>query len=122
MYKDPHPLLCCYYSSSKLPSSIDGKLAVAAFRSQRESLLGLTRHCLPALANSLYAKCLITEDVCEKSRNELILSSVRAGDLLDCVQARIHAQSSDFIKVVQTLESVPSLVRLAKQLVEAYCK
>ncbi len=92
---------------------------MASFRSQREGVLKRIRHCLPSLANSLYAQFLITQDVLEKAINESV-GFEKSVALLDCVEARIEAEPLDFIKVVQVLETERYLESLATQLVHSY--
>ncbi len=48
--------------------------------------------------------------------------SERSVALLDCVEARSEAVPSDFIKIVQILESEPYLESVATQLVHSYCE
>ncbi len=95
---------------------------MASFRSQREGLLKLIRHCLISLANSLYAKFLIPEDACENATDRSVGMSERSVGLLDCVEARIEVVPSDFIKIVQILESDLYLQSAARQLVHSYCE
>ena len=107
------------FRSAQLPAVID---AVAAFRSQREGLLKLIKHCLPSLANALYAHFLIPEDARERATNESVGMSERSVALLDCVEARSEALPNDFVKIVQILESEPFLEGVAIKLVQSYCK
>ena len=97
-------------------------MAVAAFRSQREGLLSLIRHCLPSLTNALYAQSLIPQDLQEEVSDRSIGKGERSVALLDCLQARSKAVPSDFIKIVHVLELNSYLESLAKQLVHSYCE
>ena len=103
-----------------LPANIDPAAAVSSFRSQQEMILKLIRNCLPTLATSLYSQRIIPQDVKEKACNENRGSSERAGALLECVEARIEVQPSDFTMVVHILESDPFLEVLAEELVQNY--
>ena len=103
-----------------MSGSIDSAAAVNSFRSQRGLLLNLIRHSLSTLANSLYAQRILSLEVYEKVCNENIGSSERGGALLECVEARIGAQPSDFTKIVYILESNPFLAVLAEGLVQSY--
>jgi hypothetical protein len=97
-------------------------VATAAFREQRELLLNLIRHCLPEVANSLYAKFMIPRRVFDLACNDNKGPSERGVALLDCVESRIEAVSSDFTKVVHILEAEPFLESLANALIKIYCK
>ena len=109
-------------SSTQLPRSIDPALAVAVFQSQQDVLLVAICSCLTTLANKLLAKFVITQEISEKARNSRNESRERASYLLSCVQDRIKTEPADFIKVVDILESEPTLTRQARQLVESYCE
>ena len=108
--------------SSSLLSSVDPTVSTTVFRKQRGLLLNLVRHCLPSLANSLFAQSIIPQDVCEIACNKTLTSAERGVALLDCVESRIEAVPSDFTKVVHILEEEPFLESLAKNLVESCCK
>ena len=97
-------------------------MAVAAFKSQREGLLSHIRHCLPSLTNTLYAQSLIPQDLHEEVNDRSIGKGERSVTLLDCVQARLEAVPSDFVKIVRVLESDHYLEPLANQLVHSYCE
>ncbi len=111
-----------YSRSASLPSTIDATLAVQAFTSQRCLLLNLIRHCLPSLANSLLAKCMIPRDIYKKACNETRGSSERGVTLLDCIEARIELVPSDFTKVLRILQEEPFLEELADGLIHSYCE
>ena len=108
--------------SAQLPNSIDPAVAAAAFRSQRDVLLVAICSCLTTLANKLFTKFVINSDTLEKACNERNGSRERATYLLSCVQDRIQTEPADFVKVVDILESEPTLTRQARQLVDSYCK
>ena len=110
------------FSSAQLPATIESTVAVAAFRSQREGLLKLIRHCLPSLAQALYAQELIPEDTRDETTNKSVKMSERSVALLDCLEARSEALPADFIKIVHILESEPFLESMASQLVHSYCE
>ena len=109
-------------SSTQLPDTIDPAVAVVAFQSQRDVLLEAICSCLTTLANKLLAKFVITSETLEKACNERNGSVERAVYLLSCVQKRIKTEPADFIKVVDILESEPTLTRHARLLVDSYCK
>ena len=109
-------------SSAQLPSSIDPEVAVVAFQSQRDVLLVAICSCLTTLANKLLAKFVISPEVLEKACHDRIVSRERAAYLLSCVQDRIKTEPADFVKVVDILESEPTLTREARQLVDSYRK
>ena len=110
------------YSGTSLPSKIDSVVALNSFRSQRELLLNLIRHCLHSLTNALWAKGLISPDIKEKTLNDMLSMSVRGIALLDCIEAKIKVQPTVYATVVNILESEPFLEALAKVLVHSYCK
>ena len=109
-------------SSTQLPDTIDPAVAVVAFQSQRDVLLEAICSCLTTLANKLLAKFVITSETLEKACNERNGSVERAVYLLSCVQKRIKTEPADFVKVVDILESEPTLTRQARLLVDSYCK
>ena len=109
-------------SSAQLPSSIDPKVAVAAFQSQRVVLVTAIHSCLTEVADKLLAKFVISLEMSDKARNPRNESRERAADLLSCVQNRIKTEPADFVKVVDILESEPTLTRQARQLVDSYRK
>ena len=113
-------ILSC--SSAQLPESIDPAVAVAAFQSQRDVLLVAICSCLTTLANKLLAKFVITQEIFDKACNPFHESRERAAYLLSCVQDRIKTEPADFVKVVDILESEPTLTRQARQLVDSYRK
>lgn len=120
--KTSHCLVFTLYSSAQLPDVIDADTAVTAFVNQRGCLLDCIQYCLPTLANSLYAKCLIPKDVYWKSCDEGIERMKRCVHLLNCIEDRIKWQSSDFKTFVDVIKSEPSHILLAQQLVESYCE
>jgi hypothetical protein len=97
-------------------------VATAAFREQRELLLNLIRHCLPEVANSLYSKFMIPRRVFDLACNDNKDPSERGVALLDCIESRIEAVPSDFIKIVHILEAEPFLESQAHALIKSYCK
>ena len=97
-------------------------MAVAAFQSQRDVLLVAICFCLTTLANKLLAKFVITQEIFDKACNPCHESRERAAYLLSCVQDRIKTEPADFVKVVEILESEPTLTRQARQLVDSYRK
>ena len=116
------PLYFLHFSSAQLPSSIDAEVAVAAFQSQRDVLLTAIHSCLTEVANKLLAKFVISPEMFDKARNSRNESRERAADLLSCVQDRIKTEPADFVRVVDILESEPTLTRQARQLVDSYRK
>ena len=110
------------FSSAQLPSSIDPEAAVVAFQSQRDVLLVAICSCLTTIASKLLAKFVISPEVLEKDCHDRIVSRERAAYLLSCVQERIKTEPADFVKVVDILESEPTLTRQARQLVDSYRK
>ena len=116
------PACIMIFSSAQLPSSIDAEVAVAAFQSQRDVLLTAIHSCLTEVANKLLAKFVISPEMFDKARNSRNESRERAADLLSCVQDRIKTEPADFVKVVDILESEPTLTRQARQLVDSYRK
>ena len=107
-------------SSAQLPEGIDPVVAAAAFQSQRDVLLVAICSCLTTLANKLLAKFVITSETLEKACNERNGSREHAVYLLSCVQDRIRTEPAIFVKVVDILESEPTLTRQARQLVDNY--
>ena len=97
-------------------------MAVAAFQSQRDVLLVAICFCLTTLANKLLAKFVITQEIFDKACNPCHESREHAAYLLSCVQDRIKTEPADFVKVVEILESEPTLTRQARQLVDSYRK
>ena len=122
MHVGIHPLTVIFCFSTSLPSTIDPTVATNALRKKRSLLLNLIRHCLPSLANSLFADSIIPQDVCERACNKTLTSSERGVALLDCVESRIEALPSDFTKVVHILEAEPFLAPGVKELCESYCE
>ena len=112
----------CVCRSAQLPESIDAEVAVAAFQSQRDVLLVAICSCLTTIASKLLAKFVISPEVLEKACHDRIVSRERAAYLLSCVQDRIKREPADFVKVVDILESEPTLTRQARQLVDSYRK
>jgi len=94
---------------------------VRAFKKERIPLLNLISHCLPSLANSLYAKSLISEDVRDKACNEVLGKKMRGVALLDCIESRIEGDLNfhDFIKI---LEDETFLREAAHRLIHNYCE
>ena len=97
-------------------------MATNAFRKQRSLLLNLIRHCLPEVANSLFAEYTIPQGVYELVCNGNKDASERGVALLDCVESRIEAVPSDFTKVVDILEADGFLEPGAEELVKSYCE
>ena len=85
-------------------------------------LLPLIKYCLTTLANKLLAKFVISPEMFEKACYDRTVSGERAVYLLSCLQDRIKAVPADFVKVVDVLESEPTLTRQARQLVDSYRK
>ena len=112
---------CAPIRSAKLKSIIP-QVAVAAFQSQRDVLLVAICSCLTTLANKLLAKFVITREIFDKACNPRNESRERAAYLLGCVQDRIKTEPDDFVKVVDILDSEPTLTRQAKQLEDSYRK
>ena len=115
-----YTLFFCF--SISLPSTIDPTVATNALRKQRSLLLNLIRHCLPTLANSLFAESMIPQDVYERACNQTSTSSERGVALLDCVESRIEALPSDFTKVVHILDEEPFLAPGVEELRKSYCE
>ena len=111
-----------YCRISSLPSTINPTVAVNAIRSQRDLLFKLTPHCLPSLADSLYSRFIISQDVLHNVCNQSLGISDRVRALLDCIEGRVDALPSDFTKVVCILEADPFLSHGADMLVKSYCK
>lgn len=117
-----------FYSSlfflnfSPLPCNIDPEVAINALRIQHDSLCKNISHCLPTVADSLFAQFIIPGDIRERACNQLLGSVERAGALLDCVRTRIEAVPSDFKKVVEILKSDPFLESLEEELIRSYSK
>ena len=109
------------YLTFRIPT-VNATVASEVLRRSRSLLLNLIRHCLPEVANSLYAEYMIPRRVYELVCNENKGLGERGMALLDCVESRIEAVPSDFTKVVNILEEEPFLESLAKDLVESYCK
>jgi len=114
-------LTCFCYSPSALPSTIDPTVAVRAFKNERIPLLNLITHCLHSLANSLYSKSLISDDVRDKACNEVLGNKVRGVALLDCIESRIEGDLyfHDFVKI---LKDELFLREAADHLVHSYCE
>ena len=110
------------FSSAQLPENIDPAVAVVAFQSQRDVLIVAICSCLTTLANKLLAKFVVTQEIFNKACNPRNESRERAAYLLSCVQDRIKTEPADFVKVVDILESEPTLTRQARQLVDSYRK
>lgn len=109
------------FSIFSLPPIIDQKVAVKAFRSQREQLFNLVCHCLPSLTNALFAKDLISKVVKETAFIKCLGESYRTGVLLDCVEDKIEAMPENFAEVVDILESEQFLGKSIKdKLVNSY--
>ena len=118
----PDPVPFFIFSSAQLPKIINPSLAVVAFQSQRDVLLVAICSCLTTLANKLLAKSVISSEIFEKACHDRIVSRERAVYLLSCVQDRIKTEPADFVKVVDIVESEPTLTRQARQLVDSYRK
>ena len=97
-------------------------MAVVAFQSRRDVLLVAICSCLITLANKLLAKFVISREMSDRACNPRNESRERAAELLSCVQDRIQTEPADFVKVVDILESEPTLTRQARQLVDSYRK
>ncbi len=77
----------------------------------------IIKHCLRLLANSLYSRGMITEEVLEKVCNENKDGTERAVTLLDCVEAKI---GTEFAKFIQILKSDPFCTPVADKIVSSY--
>ena len=95
-------------------------MAVATFRSQRDLMLNLIRHCLPSLANSLYAKAMIPSEIYERACNETRGRSERGVALLDCIEAKLEMGPSNFTTIINILQQEPFLKELADKLIHTY--
>lgn len=89
--------------------TVDPVMAASFFKTQRNLLLNLIRHCLFTLADRLYSKCLIPQEAYDEVCNENLNKTRRGGVLLDCIEARLAAVPADFTKVVTIFESEPFL-------------
>ena len=97
-------------------------MAVAAFHSQQDVLLVAICSCLTTLASKLLAKFVISPEMFDKTCNPRNESRERAAYLLSCMQDKMKTEPADFVKVVDILESEPTLTRQARQLVDSYRK
>ena len=95
---------------------------MSALKTQHTLLLNLIRHCLPSLASSLLSESMIPQCICEKACNQSLGSSEKGVALLDCIESHFEAEPSDFVKLVDILESEPFLTKLAEKLVKSYCE
>ena len=85
----------------------DSVAVVAAFRSQRELLFNLARHCLLQLANNLYSAFVIPEQVKELAFNTSKDVSERVVAVLDCVESRLEVVPADLDKIHHILRAEP---------------
>lgn len=108
------------FSIFSLPQTIDKKVAAEAFRSHRGSLINLISYSLPLLTNSLVAEKLISRDVKEQACNENHVRSLRAGNLLDCVEKAIEAVPDNFAKVIHILRLEESLEEIINDVIKSY--
>ena len=90
---------------------------VKCVRSQRGLLVNLVRHCLPTLAESLYAQSLISRDVHEKVFNQNFSCNERSATLLNCIEDKVEVDPSVFSKIIGILKSEPYLSSLADHLI-----
>ena len=88
--------------------------ALSVFRSQRELLLNLLKHCLLKVANTLFAEGMISEEVYETASNTSKSPSERGVALIDCLETRLKAFPEDFRRVVEILETEPYLRTLVE--------
>ena len=72
------------------------------------------------MANSLYAKYMIPQEVYELACNGNKGASERGVALLDCVESRVEAVPSDFTEVVDILEADGFLEPGAEELIKSY--
>jgi hypothetical protein len=100
--------------------TIDPIVAIDILRRHREPLQGLIRHCLPHVADSLYAKYIIPDHVREKVCNEYLGRTERCAALLNCVATRIQAVPKNFITFVDILMAEPYLESLGNDLIHSY--
>ena len=101
---------------------IDGAKALEGFRHQRESLYDLIPHSLYQMANSLYAKSIVSKETYDTAINESLNMPKRTVALLDGMESRIKESPSYFRAIVCILESEPFLRALADKLVHSYIK
>ena len=107
---------------TQLPDVIDQTAALNSFRCRHKHLLNLVSQTLTSLANSLLASSIIPEEVYQRVSNSNQAAFDRSVTLLDCIEARISSEPSDFKKVVQILQSDRFLQTLADGLVQSYCE
>ena len=112
--------LVCFLRS--LPTTIDCTVAMNSIRSQRNLLFNLIRHDPLSLANSLYSKFMISQNVCDDVCNQSLGISCRVNTLLNCMEDRVKASPSDFTEVVHILEADSFLRPGAEELVKSYCE
>ncbi len=101
---------------------IEGAKALEAFRHQRESLYDLIPHSLYQMANSLYAKSIVSKETYDTAINRSLNMPEKTVALLDGMESRIKKSPSYFRAIVCILESEPFLRALAEELVHSYIK
>ena len=121
-YRGLLSFIVLFYSSPSLPVPIDSTVAVNFFRSQRDVLLNLLRHCLPTIAGKLYAKFLSPQDVHDDALNRNLKSSERVTAVLDCIEARIKFVGADFKAIIDIFNSESFLQSPTKEIIRKFCE
>lgn len=89
---------------------------------QRKALEALLSSSIITIASSLYSKYVINGDVFAEARNPMHIAKNRTVSLLSVVEDKIRTEPNMFRVFVEVLESEPTLVTQANELVRNYLK
>ena len=103
--------------------NVDPDIAADAFQGYRDTLAtAITQDDIPQLANSLYSKNIISKNNRDYAVMVGILPSEKMVHLLDASEARIRSNPSDFLTVLDILNSEPVFRIHAERIWEKYWK